>query len=127
MNYITKGDTIIFSPDFNDDLDIGLISNYAKLIFSNYTLDNKLFKAYENNDFHDNHFNGLYYKCSKFNQKVNNLPYSLTHITFSDDFNQKVNDLPQTITHLIFGWCFNQEVNKLPQNLIHLTFGLPRI
>ena len=68
MNYITKEDTIIFSPYFNENLDINLISGYAKLIFSNYVLDDKLFEDYENNN-----FNSLRFKYSKFNQKVNKL------------------------------------------------------
>ena len=101
MIYITKGDTIIFSFDFNENLDINLISGYARLIFSDYELNDTLFKAQENNDICD-----LNCKYSKFNKKVNNLP--------------------QNITHLTFGYWFNQEVNALPQGLTHLTFGLSR-
>lgn len=39
----------------------------------------------------------------KFNQPVDNLPNSLTHLTLSDSFNQPVNLLPPNITHLNFG------------------------
>ncbi len=62
MNYIANCDTIIFNPEFNDELDIELISNYTKLIFSDYVLDEQLFEHYSNNN-----FEGL--KCinSKFN------------------------------------------------------------
>ena len=33
------------------------------------------------------------------------------------DFNQKVDNLPNTITHLILGFYFNQPINKLPKKL----------
>ena len=49
-NYITNNDTIIFGSSFNEKLDCKLLSNYKKIIFSNYKLDVKLFDAYENND-----------------------------------------------------------------------------
>ena len=76
MNYITKGDTIIFAPQFKENLNVSLISNYAKLIFSNNVLDDKLFENYENNNI--DYFKS--YQCSKFNQEINNLPQSLTHL-----------------------------------------------
>ena len=119
MDYITKDDTIIFSPNYNDVLDINLLSKYAKLIFSDNALSDKLFEAYENNNI--DYFQS--YQGSKFNQKINNLPTSLTHLRFGFYFNQKVNNLPQNLTHLTFGNRFNQEVNNLPQNLRYLTFG----
>jgi len=62
-------------------------------------------------------------KPSRFNKPVNNLPESLTHLTFGWEFNQPVNNLPKGITHLTFGWIFNQPVDNLPENLTHLTFG----
>ncbi len=41
MNWIASDDTIIFDYKFNNKLDISLISAYTKLIFSNYTLNEK--------------------------------------------------------------------------------------
>ena len=49
MNYITNNNTIIFHSKFNNKLDHNLISNYTKLIFSSYDLNDKLFESYENN------------------------------------------------------------------------------
>jgi hypothetical protein len=40
-----------------------------------------------------------------------------------DDFNQLVDNLPKTLTLLTFGLCFNKPVENLPQSLTHLTFG----
>ncbi len=54
---------------------------------------------------------------------VNNLPKSLTHLTFGYEFNQSVDNLPNTVTHLTFGFHFNHSIDKLPKNLTHLTFG----
>ncbi len=48
-----------------------------------------------------------------FNQKVDKLPNTITHLTFNDCFNQKVDNLPNTITHLTLGKLFNQRINKL--------------
>ena len=143
MNWIAKEDTIIFAPEFNSELDISLVSNYAKLIFSNYEFDDnelndELFKLITKNYdydydcyYNDKYFSGTCienktihrYEYSKFNKSVNNLPTSLTHLTFGCSFDKEVNVLPESITHLTFGEKFNQEANKLPASLTHLTFG----
>ena len=54
-----------------------------------------------------------------FNQLVDNLPENLTHLTFREDFNQKVDNLPLSLTHLTFGFNFNQNVDNLPSNITH--------
>ena len=74
MNYITRGDTIIFASSFNNELDYMLLNNYKKIIFSDYDLNDDLFEKYENND-----FRGLEFISSTFNQSINNLPCSITH------------------------------------------------
>ena len=112
MEYIKNKDTIIFSPEFNKELDYDLLSGYKKVIFSNYELIDDLFDKYLNND-----FKNLTYKDSNFNQSVDNLPSSITHLTFGFHFNQKVENLPSSITHLTFWYCFNQEVNNFPKEL----------
>jgi hypothetical protein len=60
---------------------------------------------------------------SRFNQPVDNLPQSITHLIFGRLFNQTVNNLPQTMTHLTFGHNFNQTVDNLPKNIIQLTLN----
>jgi hypothetical protein len=81
---------------------------------------------------------------SYFNQPVDNLPETLTHLTFGNNFNQSVDNLPLSLTYLTFGRqtpvrlahpkimnihnclrChnFNQSVDNLPKNLTHLTLG----
>jgi hypothetical protein len=50
MEYMTKDNTIIFSPEFNKPLDPELLLNYKKIIFSNHKLNDILFEAYENNN-----------------------------------------------------------------------------
>jgi hypothetical protein len=47
---------------------------------------------------------------------------NLKKIKFNDDFNQEINNLSNSITHLSFGRFFNQEVNNLPNLLTHLLF-----
>jgi hypothetical protein len=58
-----------------------------------------------------------------FNQPVDNLPLSLTHLTFGFNFNQSVDKLPLSLTHLYFGCWFNQPVDNLPTNLTYLFFS----
>jgi hypothetical protein len=132
VDYITKGDTIIFSPEFNKPLDSELLLTYKKIIFTNYKLNDKLFDAYENNNFLNLN---ITYSCSCFNQpllnELDNL-ISLTHLTFGYNFNQPLYhslDNLISLTHLSFGCnCnFNQplhhSLDKL-SSLTHLTFGL---
>jgi hypothetical protein len=57
----------------------------------------------------------------KFDQKIENLPNTLTHLTFGNDFNQKIENLPNTLTHLTFGWKFNQTIENLPNTLTHIN------
>jgi hypothetical protein len=116
--YITKGDTIIFDPEFNEPLDLELTSQYKKIIFSNYVLTGNMFEVDK-----ENNFKNLICQKSKFNQYVNDIHVSINHLTFGFAFNQEVDLLPQTITHLIFGTCFNRKVDLLPQKIKHLTFG----
>jgi hypothetical protein len=63
-----------------------------------------------------------------FNQPIDNLPNSLTHLEFYiySKFNQEINNLPNSLTHLTLGLEFNQEINNLPNSLTHLTLGYNR-
>jgi hypothetical protein len=130
VDYITKEDTIIFSPYFNKELDSELLLNYKKIIFSNYELNENLFDAYENNNFYFYYFN---YTSSKFNQPLSNSLDKLiflTHLTFGGDFNKPLLDSLdklKSLTHLTFGIYFSQPLlNSLDKliSLTHLTFGL---
>ena len=138
--YVGIEDNIFFNSEFNGslDLNIDLISKYNKIIFcgsdmispfieeniiSKENIINKenLRKTYgnENTYFLDNFCFGH----SKFNQPVDTLPKSITHIFFGRCFNHPVNMLPPSIKLLTFGWNFNQKVNMLPKLLKYLTFS----
>ena len=95
MNWINNSDTIIFGPDFNEELDTVLISAYSKLIFSDYILNEKLFDSYANNN-----FDAL---CT----------------LDSNLFDKDVSRLHPILTFINFGWRFNQDVSNLPQSLTH--------
>ena len=94
------------------------MSKFNEVIFSNYEFNNKLFEAYKNNI-----FNGLIYIGNYFNKPVDNLPSSITHLTFGKSFNLPVDNLPSSITHLTFGESFNLPVDNLPNRLSHLIFN----
>ena len=51
LRQITNEDTIIFYLEFNKPLESKLLSNYKKIIFSDYELNDNIFDAYENNNF----------------------------------------------------------------------------
>ncbi len=55
-----------------------------------------------------------------FNQPIDSLPTSITHIEFGSDFNQPIHNLPHSITHLTLGPSFNQQ-QVLPPSLTHLS------
>ena len=118
IDYMYDNNIIIFSYDFNKLLDSDLLSKYNEIIFSNYVLSYDLLDSLINNN---------YYHCkfrpSIFNQPVNNLPCSITNLTFGTSFNQLVEMLPNSIIKLTFGNNFNQQVDNLPNSIISLTFG----
>ena len=121
MNYITKDSTIIFDSEFNQELNLELITKYQRLIFSDYILNNKLFNAYENNT-----FDRLRYCGSIFNHPIDALPSSIIYLTIGHRFNHPVNHLPSSLIYLTFGNCFNHPVNTLSSSgssITHLTFG----
>ncbi len=118
MEYTTKDSKIIFVPYYNKELDNLLLKKYNQIIFSDYELKENIVECYENLNFKD-----CVYIENIFNKSVNNLPNSITHLTFGVMFNQTVNNLPNSITHLTFGYKFNQRVDNLPNSVTHLTFG----
>ena len=92
-----------------------MILKYNKIIFSDYRLNNELFKGYENSE-----FTYLKFGRSEINQEINLLPPNITHLTFSNDFNQKVDNLPPNLTQLTFGYKFNKEVYNIQPNVSYL-------
>ena len=90
VDYITKDSIIIFSPDFNNQLDIEFLSKYKQIIFSDFIFSNKLdetlFNAYANKDFkYLNYIGGI------FNQKINlSSNITCTHLIFNLKFNKSV-------------------------------------
>ena len=62
---------------------------------------------------------------SEFDQPLNALPETLTHLIFNGKFNQPLNALPGTLTHLIFRKYshFKKPLDALPQSVIYLEFG----
>jgi hypothetical protein len=111
-------DQFIFKPQFDLPIDVykNKISQYNKLVFSNYTDAHICIKT--NNKYYYEYYNK--YLLSKFNQKVD-LPPNLVHINFGYFFNQKV-DLPPNLVYINFGEYFNQKVD-LPLNLVYINFG----
>ena len=85
--YWTIDGTLIFEPYFNEESDnyYDVISQYNKLIFSNYS-DSEIIILTENK--YDDKYNNKYIG-SKFNKKLE-LTENITHISFGFYFNQKV-------------------------------------
>ena len=84
--------------------------------------DNLMIFGPEYNESLDNELISKYSKII-FNQHVDNLPPSITHLTFGRYFNQKVDNLPSSgLTHLTFGINFNQKVDDLPSLIKEIQF-----
>ena len=75
-DYITQGETIIFSPNYYELLNPELLLDYKKIIFSDYVLKDCLFEAYENNNLDKKKFIGSY-----FNQPLSNSLDNLTQLS----------------------------------------------
>jgi hypothetical protein len=69
----------------------------------------------------------------EFNQPLDNLPQSLTHLeesrrsclthlTFNREFNQSVDNLPENLIYLSFGEYFNKEISKTFKQLKQVNF-----
>lgn len=86
---------------------------------SNVPLDTKILIFNQDITFYKDCFVGY----SLFNQKVDELPDSITKIIFGRYFNQKVNNLPKNLIYLTFGAHFDQNVDNLPTGLLHLSLG----
>jgi hypothetical protein len=110
MYKIEHDEIINFDADFNENFDDELINKIAKCK-KIFFLNTKGFGIKS------------VYLESKFNQSVDNLPNSLTHIKFGYNFNKSVDNLPLMIVWLEFDKCFNQYVDILPNNLKYLVFG----
>ena len=78
-------DAIIFYQEFNNKLDVKLLCNYKKIIFSNYKFNVLEYKSYIEN-YKKNYLsywepNLNRYIKNYFNRQVNCLPLSITHLT----------------------------------------------
>ena len=118
MNWITHADTIIFNHKYNEKLDTNLISGFAKVIFSDYVLNENSLKYYTTNSV------VCEMRCalSKFNQDVSNLPSSITHLVFGHYFNQDISNLPPSLTHLTLGYCFDKQCS-IQSNVKYLNLN----
>jgi hypothetical protein len=58
-----------------------------------------------------------------YNQLTDNLPASVTHVTFGKNYNHPTNNLPASVTHVTFGFLYNQLTDNLPASVTHITFG----
>lgn len=67
----------------------------------------------------------LFFFVGNFNQPVDNLPPSITHLRLSNKFNQPLKSLPPSLKSLTFGKLFNQDVLPLSllPSLTSLHFG----
>ena len=94
------------NPNYNELFNLTIL----KILSNSYTIK---FGNYKNGKYID----------SKFNKPVDNLPNSITNLTFGNSFDKPVDNLPNSIQNLTFCSSFNQQVDNLPNSTISLTFG----
>jgi hypothetical protein len=114
--------TVIFNWDFNEILNDTMLNDIAScntIIFNNYNDLNTCYQT--NNEQDDKYCNG--WKGSNFNQRLDNLPFSIINLTLGHRFNQHLDNLPHGIRDLTLGSKFNQPLDNLPSSIINLTLG----
>ncbi len=96
MSFIKINNILYFSYDYNDIFTneiISIMKDCDTIYFNNYD-HYKI--CFETNNLHDiRHSNN--WKKSIFNQSIDNLPNSITHLTLGERFNQPINNLPNSI------------------------------
>jgi Leucine-rich repeat (LRR) protein len=116
-DYWVYQDYLIFKPAFNKKIyNNELLSNYNRIIFSNYTEPSICIKR--NNKFRNN---CPQFQFSKFNQQLE-LPNTIRYLNFGSIFNTSIN-LPNSIRYLRLGRRFNQPISNLPNSLEELTIS----
>ncbi len=96
MSFIKIDNTLYFSHNYNNKISnkiISILMKCNKIYFNNY--DNYEI-CFETNNFLTNKYY-CNYKESIFNQPINNLPNSITHLTLGWYFNQPIDNLPNSI------------------------------
>ena len=131
QSYWIISDTMIFKPEFNSKLDVykEIITQYKKIIFSNYNDPEILLET-------NNNYNGKYFyifKESLFNQQLSDSfskLVNLEQLTFGKYFNHPLTDSLSNLINLqflTFGIAFNHPLTDSLSNLINLqklTFGM---
>ena len=102
-DFRSKLQNMIKNPNNNLSLDLSNSQNNI----DRYILDNT----------HSVKFKWIY------DEIIDDLPNSITHLILGDNFNQPINNLPDSVTHLILGDNFNQPLINLPNSLTHLILG----
>ena len=121
---------IVFEDEFDQLFDLHYFINITHLYFGNLfnqpierVVQNTIGSLAYESVLPNSITNLIFEESSYFNQSVDYLPNSITHLEFGEKFNQSVDNLPNSITNLIFGNNFNQPVDHLPNSITHLTFG----
>jgi hypothetical protein len=132
--YSIKDKTIEFSEEYNEVVDIALltvngIENIVFGEFFNQSVDNlvgikSIVFGHEFNQTVDKLPDGLeaIEFGSLFNQEVDSLPTSVKRIVFGGNFNRSVDKLPAGLLYVEFGYEFTQTINNLPDSITHLIF-----
>ena len=116
---------------FNEEVDINkILKSQFFLNFTNLIMDEYI--IYANSNLYGNKNNALVLPrdikklrfTDIFNRFVDNIPLTVTHLTFGDRFNQYINGcIPKSVTHLTFGFDYNKSLfNCIPSSVTHLTF-----
>ncbi len=108
MSFDKIDNIICFRHNYNEIFSneiISILKECDTIYFNNYDYYKICFET--NNLYDSRHKNN--WKKSIFNQSIDNLPNSITHLTLGWNFNQSINNLPNKITHLTLGDCL---INK---------------
>ena len=109
---------------------INLMSINKRLSTCNYIFFNKYLKTFKNSE-NDREFILRRYgkeTFKYFDQNIKNIKEIKYNnkkliVIFNYNFNQPIDNLPNSITHLTLEWSFNQPMDNLSNSITHLIWG----
>ncbi len=122
MSFLKIDKTIYFEYKYNEIFSneiIMILNECNKVYFNNNDDISTCFKIKDMNEY----FYSTKWKISIFNQPIDNLPNTITHLILGTNFDKPIDNLPNTIIHLTLDHSFNQAIDNLPNTITHLRLG----
>ncbi len=117
MSFNKIDNIICFSHNYNEIFSneiISILKECDTIYFNNYNNHEICIETKNLCDYR--HI--INWKQSIFNQPIDNLPNSISHLTLGRYFNQPIINLPNSITNLTLSLKYNKKINYFSDSLI---------